>query len=436
MPRCMMLLVLCLAGRPLGAQSPADSNLAAFDAAARIVQRTHFDTTFNGVNWRALTDSMRPLAVGASRDSVRTLIRGMLSRLGQSHFSLFPSDVAEASSDESIEESGTVGMDLALVDGRILVQQVEAGGAAAAAGIKPGWVVTGVGSTKVDTLLERLRARPARYSLTLRSVRSVSTLLLGPVETTVTVHLLDEKDRPVTRRIVRRPDTGPPVKWGYFPTFFARFHAEEVRDGNTRAGVIWFSNWLVPLVRQVDSAVDAYRGLDGIVLDLRRNSGGIAAMVGGVAGHFLARRDTLGSNQTRTSRLVFVANPRGATSDGRSVTPYAGPVAVLQDELSGSASEIFAAGMRAIGRVRVFGATSIGGVLPASWDRLPNGDVLYHAIGEFITPDGQRLEGIGVVPDEPVTVTRADLLAGRDPVLNAAMRWIAGEKGRRTGATP
>jgi carboxyl-terminal processing protease len=86
--------------------------------------------------------------------------------------------------------------------------------------------------------------------------------------------------------------------------------------------------------------------------------------------------------------------------------------------------------------VRVFGATSIGGVLPASWDRLPNGDVLYHAIGEFITPDGQRLEGVGVVPDEPVTVTRADLLAGRDPVLNAAMRWIAGEKGRRTGATP
>jgi carboxyl-terminal processing protease len=150
---------------------------------------------------------------------------------------------------------------------------------------------------------------------------------------------------------------------------------------------------LAPLVRQVDSAVDVYRGLDGMVLDLRRNSGGVAAMVGGVAGHFTPRADTLGINQTRTSRLVFVANPRKATSDGRSVTPYAGPVAILLDELSGSASEIFAAGMRSIGRVRIFGATSIGGVLPASWDRLPNGDVLYHAIGEFITPDGQRRPG-------------------------------------------
>ncbi len=431
-----MWLVLCLSARSLTAQAHPDSNLASFDAATRIVERTHFDTTFNGVNWRALTDSMRPLAIGASRDSVRALIRGMLARLGQSHFALFPSDVAEATDEKSLQESGTVGMDLALVEGRVVVQLVEAGGAAWAAGIKPGWVVTRVGSVRVDTLIDRLRTRPAHYSLALRAVRGVSTLLLGPVETPVTVDLLDEKDRAVTKRVVRRPDTGPPVKWGYFPTFFARFHAGEVREGNSRAGVIWFSNWLVPLVRQVDSAVDAYRGLDGIVLDLRRNSGGIAAMVGGVAGHFLTRRDTLGSNQTRTSRLVFVANPRASTADGRSVTPFAGPVAVLQDELSGSASEIFAAGMRAIGRVRVFGATSIGGVLPASWDRLPNGDVLYHAIGEFITPDGRRLEGIGVVPDEPVTVTRADLLAGRDPVLNAAMRWIAGERGRRTGATP
>ena len=430
-----LLVLLLVAAAPLQAQ-PADSNLATFDAAARIVERTHFDTTFNGVNWTALRDSLRPFAMGVSRDSVRALIRGMLARLGQSHFALFPSDVAETSGEESVREEGTVGMDLGLVEGRITVQEVEPGGAANVSGIRPGWIVMAVEDVKMDSMVERLRGRPAHYSLTLRAVRSASTRLLGPVGSAVTVHLLDEKDRPVTKRLVRREDTGPPVKFGYFPTFFARFHAQEVQESGVRAGVVWFSNWLVPLVRQVDSAIDAYRGLDGMVLDLRRNSGGIAAMVGGVAGHFTPRHDTLGINQTRTSRLVFVANPRKAMSDGRSVTPYEGPVAVLLDELSGSASEIFAAGMRDIKRVRVFGATSIGGVLPASWDRLPNGDVLYHAIGEFITPSGERLEGIGVVPDEPVTVTRADLLAGRDPVINAAMRWIAGEKGRRTGATP
>jgi carboxyl-terminal processing protease len=99
-------------------------------------------------------------------------------------------------------------------------------------------------------------------------------------------------------------------------------------------------------------------------------------------------------------------------------------VAVLIDETSASASEVFAGGMQAIGRVRVFGSTSLGGVLPAVTDRLPNGDVLYHAIADFATPDGTVLEGRGVLPDEPVRPTRADLLAGRDPVLDAALAWI------------
>jgi carboxyl-terminal processing protease len=74
--------------------------------------------------------------------------------------------------------------------------------------------------------------------------------------------------------------------------------------------------------------------------------------------------------------------------------------------------------------VRVFGNTSIGGVLPAVFDRLPNGDVLYHAIADFVTADGIVLEGRGVIPDEPVPLRRADLLAGRDPVLETALAWI------------
>jgi carboxyl-terminal processing protease len=58
-------------------------------------------------------------------------------------------------------------------------------------------------------------------------------------------------------------------------------------------------------------------------------------------------------------------------------------------------------------------------------DRLPNGDILYHAFAEFETADGTYLEGRGVYPDVPISLTRADFLAGRDPVLTAAIAWIA-----------
>ena len=55
---------------------------------------------------------------------------------------------------------------------------------------------------------------------------------------------------------------------------------------------------------------------------------------------------------------------------------------------------------------------------------LPNGDVLIHAYGDFVTATGTRLEGRGVVPDEEVPLNRAELLAGRDTALERALQWI------------
>ena len=71
----------------------------------------------------------------------------------------------------------------------------------------------------------------------------------------------------------------------------------------------------------------------------------------------------------------------------------------------------------------------VGAVLPSLMDDLPNGDVLQHAFADFVvTANGVRLEGRGVIPDEEVTVTREDLLAGRDPTLDAAIEWIVRQR--------
>ncbi len=80
--------------------------------------------------------------------------------------------------------------------------------------------------------------------------------------------------------------------------------------------------------------------------------------------------------------------------------------------------------MQSLGRVRVFGQRSMGQALPALFAKLPNGDVLIHAYGDFVTSDGTRLEGRGVIPDEVLPLDRADLLAGRDRSMEAALAWI------------
>jgi carboxyl-terminal processing protease len=190
------------------------------------------------------------------------------------------------------------------------------------------------------------------------------------------------------------------------------------------AGVIGFNVWMTAVDAQFQQAMDRFRSADGIVIDLRGNPGGLAAMIMGLAGHFVSDRATLGVMKTRQSQLTFPANPRLVNAAGDRVEPYKGPVAILVDGMTGSASECFSGGLQSLGRARVFGQTSMGQALPALFDRLPNGDVLIHAWGDFVTGTGVRIEGRGVVPDEPVALTRAALLAGRDATLEGALAWI------------
>jgi carboxyl-terminal processing protease len=161
-----------------------------------------------------------------------------------------------------------------------------------------------------------------------------------------------------------------------------------------------------------------------MILDLRGNLGGVAGMMMGVAGHFLAEPKTLGIMRTRGDEMRFVANPRLATDTGVPVQPFAGSVAILVDGLSASTSEMFAAAMQALGRARVFGERTPGQALPAMATRLPTGDVLMHVVADFVAPDGSKIEGRGVIPDEVVPLTVADLGARRDGALEAAIRWM------------
>jgi C-terminal processing protease CtpA/Prc len=47
-----------------------------------------------------------------------------------------------------------------------------------------------------------------------------------------------------------------------------------------------------------------------------------------------------------------------------------------------------------------------------------------HVVADFVAADGSRIEGRGAVPDETIPLTVADVQAGRDAPLDAALRWI------------
>ena len=73
------------------------------------------------------------------------------------------------------------------------------------------------------------------------------------------------------------------------------------------------------------------------------------------------------------------------------------------------------------------GERTAGAALPSLFRALPTGDLLQYAIADVRTPKGTMIEGVGVEPDDVVARTIADLVAGRDTVVEAATAWLAHE---------
>ena len=399
--------------------------LETFDAVWRIVRDSHFDKTLNGVDWNAVNVELRPKA-GTARTvgELRAVLRDMLGRLGQSHFTVLPAS-ADSASDTPRDLSGSPGFDVRLVGKDLLVTEVDPAGAAAAAGVRAGWKLLSIDGTNASTLVGSFPDTLEPRLLQVEAWRLAHTRLYGPSGSIAALSFEDGAGATVKASIERRLETGQPVTVGNLPTMFVRVRSQRLETPSGRpAGLVGFNVWMTAVDPPFAKAIDEFRESEGIVIDLRGNPGGLAAMLMGLSGHFIDERKALGVMKTRDNELKFVVNPRRVNARGERVQPFTGPVAILIDALSGSASECFAGGMQSLGRVRIFGQRSMGQALPALFSRLPNGDVLIHAFGDFVTADGTRLEARGVVPDEPVALERRDLLAGRDRPLEAALSWF------------
>jgi carboxyl-terminal processing protease len=436
-------VLVALAVLSIAASSQAlpqlDRGLETFDQAWQIIAETHFDPGFNGVDWNAVREELRPRAATASsKGELRSVIKEMLARLDQSHFALWPREALAGLAPAPGDEPGGIGepgFQVALVGERFVVSGVPAAGPAATAGVRPGWIVRRVDGVEVGQQYAALREQVAEHKARVEAQRGIKRLLSGSPGSELEIDFLDGADEPATVSVPLQRPAGQLSQFGNLPPMPAALDSEIVRsDGALSVGVIRFNIWLPVLARRFDEAIDTMRDADGVVLDLRGNPGGLGAMVMGIGGHFVEEHVALGTMKMRDSELHFVANPRRIDTGGARVAPFAGPLAILIDNTSASTSEVFAGGMQAIGRARVFGQRSMGAVLPSLMDELPNGDILQHAFADFVISDsGVRLEGNGVVPDHQVEVSRADLLAGRDPTREAAIEWIAAQQAGDTG---
>ncbi len=415
------------------AQQSEAPGLSTFDAVWRIVNEQHFDPEFNGVDWSAMRNKYRPQAVAAADvKSARKIVGEMLGTLGQSHFALVPREsLGDGEKRPKASPAGTVGFDIRYRDGLVLVSRVEPKSPAAAAGVRTGWALTEIDGVELGEILKQSQKKPALREST--ATRAALRLKIdGEVGTRARYQFVKhggEQAPVVELELERVARDAVPFDMPGLPRFYLSYRSERIEHDGRTIGLLHFSNWFRGISKQIDKALFEMRDCDGVILDLRGNSGGDASVGNDVAGHFFGKSTSIGTSQMRRGKFGHTAQPR-RRFNGKQVGHIKAPLVILADETSGSCSEVFTGGMQSVGRARVIGERSAGAALPGMLTKLPNGDYLLHAIAEFKTAKGEALEVSGVKPDQVVPLRRADLLAGRDAVRDAALQWISDQTAR------
>ncbi|MEO8575875.1 MAG: S41 family peptidase, partial [Gemmatimonadales bacterium] len=406
---------------------PRGLALATFDSIWSKVSQTYVDTAFVSNRWMRVRYSLRPKAAATLRRSdLDALMKETLATIPDSHFYIIPASIAgDEPQSSSADGRGTTGVSLRMLGDHVVIWRVEPGSPGAVAGLVPGQVVSRVGKKQVDREILKMKAMPekARQRALADLLHGLNSPLSPAVGDTVAIELVNPR---MIKSLVGIPAPGLVSQFGNLPPIAGLVRVAKMPSpgGSDCIGVIAFNIWLPALGKDLERAVDSVRTCSGVVIDLRGNPGGVGAMVMGFGGYFVDSTLSLGTMRTRQVTLRFAINPRRSRDDGSQRAPYAGPLAILVDPMTASTSEIFATGMQRIGRARVFGERSAGAALPALMERLPSGDVFVHAVADFTDPDGKRVEGAGVVPDEIVLLSDEALKNGRDTALEAAMRWI------------
>jgi carboxyl-terminal processing protease len=419
-----MLAEACAAPAAAASDDSISAEAAAvtFDAVVRIVGETHFDSAAVGRSWLQRADSLRHEAAGSRTNAkLHHVIRELLLPISGSHLRVVAKQRlgGDVAVQIPVADAGEIGLELRWVDDMLTVSRVRDRGPASRAGVKTGWLVETIDGCAPSG------GGPSRFDWTRIAERAMRSLR-GPVGTSSTVNFLDHEDRSRTMVLVRDSSPGRLAELPNLPSMrVSVVTARRPRVSGGLVGMLRFNAWHPVIMEDITSALDSLVDADALVLDLRGNTGGVAGMYPWLAGFFLPAQTYLGYFSARAMRQALCA---AASVPHRA--PDVRPLAILIDGHSHSTTEMFVASLQAVGRARVFGDTSLGGVVGAIYDRLPNGDVLEHPVVDFVTATGGHPEGAGVTPDEVVPLRRVDLIADRDVVMDRATVWLMTQTGQ------
>ncbi len=166
-------------------------------------------------------------------------------------------------------------------------------------------------------------------------------------------------------------------------------------DGNEAANIAYIriSEFMENTPEEVAEAAQEAEesGMEGLIIDLRGNPGGLLQETVDTADLFLDSGIILIEVDRDGSERTFRAREGGVALDI--------PIVILQDENSASGSEVLAAALQDNDRATLIGEVSFGKGTVNIARELGDGGALFVSIATWQTPDGLLIEGVGILPD-------------------------------------
>jgi carboxyl-terminal processing protease len=370
------------------------------------VRKHYYDPTFRGLDWDArFRDYDEKLKTAPTMNAGLTLVAAFLGGLNDSHTTFQPPP-----------HSFTIdyGYYFTVIGDNVFVDRVRPG-TDAAAKVRPGDQLISLNGGGVGR--ESFRRMQYLFN-TLQPQPTTRLALRDPAgaERTVVVETV------VTRGRAVRNLTGAGA--GMELQELERELEDAVRRGRPRyverhGVLIWKLPHFVVDNSEIDRMFGLAKGRRALVLDLRGNPGGLITALNRAIANVFPADVTFATRAGRRGRDQLMARGRGDAA-------FTGALVVLVDSASASSAEIFARTVQLRKRGLVIGDRTAGAVMEARVHPFARGEpiaLLYQFLvtdADIVMPDGKSLEGAGVVPDELLLPTAADLAAGRDPALARA----------------
>ncbi|MCU0537225.1 MAG: S41 family peptidase [Hydrococcus sp. Prado102] len=169
-----------------------------------------------------------------------------------------------------------------------------------------------------------------------------------------------------------------------------------------KIGYIALRQFTPDAAMQIRSAIQnlSNQNVEGFVLDLRNNPGGLLRVGNEIASFFLNKGDLIGIFQTRAGNEEIKASGTKLTNK---------PLVILVNSGTASAGEILAGALQNNGRAVVVGNSTFGRGRVHSTEELSDKSVMLFAIGRFLSPTGRNIDREGIQPNYALETSTTQL---------------------------